>query len=155
MNTPGLPIIVVIDSHADRYVFLAQLTNDGDARVMMLPDARAALRLSQTPYYLVWFVDSRLPDMRGIDCIEMLVQLYPHSRYYLIADEYDADEERLCFRFRHVKYVCRPLDVQWLSRSLKFLVTRRAGDDDGTPSEPRRVASRSATTNAQRHREPP
>ena len=154
MNTPRLPIIAVIDHNTDRYAFVSRLGDEGDVHVIMLNDARAAPAAISRLNCAVWLVDSRLADIRGIDCIEMLVQLYPQAHYYLIADEYDADEERLCFRFRHVKYLCRPLDVRGLGRLLKSHVTRQT--DPAAEMPPARCpAEAESAGSAHEHRGPP
>ena len=115
MNAPNPVTIVVVDDDPHRYEFLSRQR----ARVIYLPDGCSALRLSTSFQQAYWLVNSQLPDMTGIECIEMLVELYPQSRLFLIGDHYEADVERLCFRFPGVKYVCRPLDVQWLGRLLQ------------------------------------
>ena len=133
------PIVAIVDGNADRYPFLVDLERQGRARVVVVGDGRTALRISASCEPAFWLVNDWLEDMRGIDCIEMLIDLYPDARFFLIADEYNANEERLCFRFKRVKYLCRPLDALWLGRLLHSVIRppRATGSDSRSPPQHR------------------
>jgi DNA-binding response OmpR family regulator len=122
MYAPHLPTVAVVDGNVNRYPFLTKLAQQKRTLVLYFSDGRSALRSSRAWSPSFWLVNHALDDMSGIDCIEMLVELTPETRFYLIADAYSADEERLCFRFANVKYLCRPLDELWLSRLLPATV---------------------------------
>jgi two-component SAPR family response regulator len=126
-------MVAVVDSDSDRYAFLAKICDQGRACARYFADGRSTLRLSGVFDAPFWLVNEELADMRGIDCIEMLVELYPDSRFFLIADQYNADDERMCFRFARVKYLCRPLDSQWLGRLLQsaFVLPKQPSQADG------------------------
>ncbi len=147
-TTPS--VVAVVDGNPHRYAFLADLQDQGRVQLILLENGRSALRLSAPLEPSFWLVNDQLADMRGIDCIEMLVALYPDARYFLIADEYDANEERLCFRFMRVKYLCRPLDALWLGRLLRSVmrpVMRPQRASDGDESIPPAVEPRQHSAN--------
>ncbi len=129
MSAPISPTIAVVDNDADRYSFLHKLQQHKRAQLLFFPDGRSALRVTSVLTPSFWLVNDRLTDMRGLDCVEMLVELHPDARVFLIADEYNVDDERQCFRFARVKYLCRPLDVQWLSRLLPSISAIRPETD--------------------------
>lgn len=128
MNT-SIPLVAVVDGDPHRYPFLITLQQQARARLVSLHDGRSALRASNSTLSEVafWLVNDELADMRGIECIEMLAEVHADSRFFLIADEYKAQDERSCFRFSRVKYLCRPLDTQWLSRLLQSVIGARHG----------------------------
>ncbi len=140
------PIVAIVDGNADRYPFLVDLERQGRARVVVVGDGRTALRISASCEPAFWLVNDQLDDMRGIDCIEMLVDLYPDARFFLIADEYNANEERLCFRFKRVKYLCRPLDALWLGRLLHSVIRLPPATGGNARSSPRHNSPESTPT---------
>lgn len=152
MSQPYLPTIAVVDGNGERYPFLTELERRGRLQVTFLENGRMALRVSSALEPAFWLVNDQLIDMRGIDCIEMLVALHPEARFFLIADTYEANDERLCFRFKRVKYLCRPLDSQWLSRLLKSATQGKHGLS-GIPQVHDRGRLRTASTDSADDRE--
>ena len=139
--------IVVVDKDPDRYAFLNRL----QARVIFLPDGRTAVRLSHSLQHAFWLVNSQLVDMPGFECIEMLVDLYPNSRFFLIDDAYDAEQERHCFRFTQAKYLCRPLDIQWLARLLQSRPTTGVNSQTRPPPESAPTPRKKRRSKSKRH----
>jgi DNA-binding response OmpR family regulator len=75
----------------------------------------AALRISPNKQADVWLIDVRLPDMTGFDLCETLKGRFHASRYILVADQYDEQEELRARSCGATMYLCKPPQSWWLN----------------------------------------
>jgi DNA-binding response OmpR family regulator len=62
----------------------------------------------------VWLLSPQLPDMNGLDLLEMLHSVQNSLKVVVIDNRYDAQRERRALELRAVQYVCKPLSLSWL-----------------------------------------
>ncbi len=76
--------------------------------------ARHALRTARVRAVDLWVVNTRLPDMSGLDLCRMLRD-QERAAVYLVADRYSPDEERAARLCGAALFVCKPPIAQWLA----------------------------------------
>ena len=72
LKLAGVKEIVIVDPRCDRYGDFIEAARAGDIGLQFCEDARAALRLAGQFRADVWLVSLDLPDMSGLDLLEML-----------------------------------------------------------------------------------
>lgn len=110
--------IVVADSRPKDYRNLAPLAGEHGWHLHFLTSARAAIQFGRPGYAGLWMVNVRLPDMSGFELLDALRDRIGEKPVFMVADRYDADDERRACLQRAALYVvkdaagsidCRPL----------------------------------------------
>ena len=120
MNPPStndrrMKHLIVVDPDLDAYRVLADLTEADRLRLTLTSAGRNALRLAPSFADAVWLISPQLPDMSGLDLLDMLHALRRDLRAVVIDNEYDRDRELQALRLRAIQYVCKPLHASWLN----------------------------------------
>lgn len=114
----NVPAIVVVDANPSDYEAFAPLAESGEVDLRFFLSGRAALRHKDHLPAWHWLINVQLPDWSGFDLCEMLRGSLPDVSVVLVADRYDADEERQALSLGIVKFVCKPLDESLLREGL-------------------------------------
>jgi len=105
--------ICVVDSQPDDYAGIAAKAAGEDAKVLYAASAREALRLRPNSPEM-WVVTCELPDLPGMDLLEMLRNRDPATPVCMVSNDYRPDDE-LAARSRGASmYFCKPIVAEWL-----------------------------------------
>ncbi|MEN1680236.1 MAG: hypothetical protein AAGJ46_11645 [Planctomycetota bacterium] len=106
--------LVVVDSRIDDYRCLSERSDSARLRLTLTTHGSLALRLAPSFADAVWLICPQLPDINGLELLEMLASLTPRLRAVVIDSEYDRDRESTALQLRAVQYVCKPMHPAWL-----------------------------------------
>jgi PleD family two-component response regulator len=103
--------IVVVDPRPDDYAAVAAKPRPG-VWWQFLALARHALRTASTRRIDLWVVNFSLPDIPGLDLCRMLREGGPMD-VFLIADQYNVEDERAARDFGAALFACKPVHAEW------------------------------------------
>lgn len=106
--------VVIVDPRLDDYRDLVEPARRHLLRLTLTTTGSSALRLVPSFADAVWLLNPQLPDMNGLDLLEMLHSLQRSLKAVVIDNRYDAQRERRALELRAVQYVCKPLHLSWL-----------------------------------------
>jgi len=99
--------IVVIDPRPHDYRDMTLLAGGYGWHIHFLTSGAAAIQFAPRGHPAVWMINVRLPDMSGLDLVEMLREQEVAGRIFAVADQYDdAEEVSACCRGADL-YVCK------------------------------------------------
>lgn len=125
-------ILIVDDEEAVLYVLRNSLLKIGhDYRILTAMDGTSALKYFEKYQIDLVITDYRMSGMNGLELIETILSVQPHTRMILITgfgtDEIEAEANRL-----HVfAYLKKPIDLN----TLRFTVRQALGEDIRPESE--------------------
>ena len=123
-------VICAVDGDADAYRLLFACLDD-NLTTVMATSGREALRLAAARSPTLWLINLKLPDMSGVDLIDMLRQLIACSTVCLVGDQYSADDERTAHRTGTHAYLCKPLEPSWVLQLLRRIPEQRSRASPG------------------------
>jgi DNA-binding NtrC family response regulator len=106
--------LVIVDPQLDDYHDLIEPARKHLLRLTLTTTGSNALRLVPSFADSVWLLSPQLPDMNGLDLLEMLHSLQSALKAVVIDNQYDAQRERRALELRAIQYVCKPLHLSWL-----------------------------------------
>ena len=107
--------VVVVDPQLDDYHCLSEPARIHLMRLTLTTTGGNALRLAPTFADALWLVSPQLPDMDGLDLLEMLHSLQARMAAVVIDNDYDRGRELRTLQLRAIQYVCKPLQLSWLT----------------------------------------
>lgn len=132
----GIREVVVVDGNCDRYADFVQAAQAGEVGLHFCVDGQSAMRLARRFRADVWLVASDLPDMSGLDLLEMLS---PHvlqggvdplrsgaavsldrighgmrSGIFVISDSYSVEDEQRALMSGVAGYLVRPVTIEMI-----------------------------------------
>lgn len=107
--------LIVVDPDLDAYLALASPARNHQLRLTLTSTGRNALRLAPSFADAVWLISPQLPDIDGLDLLDMLGSLQKQLRAVVIDNEYDRGRELQALRLRAIQYVCKPMHASWLA----------------------------------------
>jgi len=105
--------LVVVDSQLDDYCCLHLPARKHLVRLTLTTTGSGALRLAPSFADAVWLLSPQLPDMNGLDLLEMLQSLQSDLRAIVVDNEYDPQREQRALELKAIQYVCKPLQLSW------------------------------------------
>ena len=107
--------LVIVDPQLDDYHCLVEPARSQLMRFTLTTTGRNALRLAPTFSDALWLVSPQLPEMDGLDLLEMLHSLQASLAAVVIDNVYDRGRELRSLELRAIQYVCKPLQLSWLT----------------------------------------
>ncbi len=107
--------LVVVDPRLDDYRDLIEAARKRLLRLTMTTTGGNALRLVPSFADAVWLLSPQLPDMNGLDLLEMLHTLQRNLKAVVVDNQYDPQREQRALELRAVQYVCKPVQLSWLT----------------------------------------
>jgi len=151
LRAAGVHEIVVVDANPDRYADFVEAARAGEVGLHFCVDGRSAVRLARRFRADIWVVASELPDMSGLDLVEMLTQhvlqgdvdpLRTGSRIsldrvgqgmrsgiFVVSDDYSMEDEQRALACGVAGYLVRPVTVDMI-RDSRGSVGREAATSD-------------------------
>ena len=99
--------VVVVDPRPSDYHGLAALAEEHGWHIHLLTTASAAMRFTSGTLSELWMINIRLPEMSGIDLLEMLRERHDHTLMLIVSDRYDIDDEQSACRAGAASYLCK------------------------------------------------
>jgi CheY-like chemotaxis protein len=131
--TTRLRELVIVDAACDRYADFVAAAQRGEISLHFCVDGRSAVRLARRFRANAWLVAAELPDMSGLDLVDMLsphvnqggvdplrggarISLdrcggTGHSAIFVVADDYRLDEEQRALGSGVAGYLVRPVSL--------------------------------------------
>ena len=105
--------VVIIDPAFDEYAHLCDEFCDEHLCVTFTNSGSGALRLVPSHCDAEWLVNAELPDMTGLELLEMLRAIEPCLSVQLVANQYDVEHELKAYRMGAKLYATKPHDRRW------------------------------------------
>jgi len=115
---------VIVDPQLDDYRCLHTPVRKHLIRLTLTTTGSNALRLAPSFADAVWLLSPQLPDMNGLDLLEMLQSLQRDLRAIVVDNEYDPQREQRALELKAIQYVCKPLQLAWFEAWQQALVER-------------------------------
>jgi DNA-binding response OmpR family regulator len=106
--------VVIVDPRLDDYQCLAEPARQHLIRLTLTSSGASALRLAPSFADALWLVSPQLPDMNGLDLLEMLQSLQASLNAVVVDAAYDRERETRALALRAVQYVCKPVQLEWI-----------------------------------------
>ncbi len=106
--------VVVVDPRLDDYQCLVEPARKHLIRLTLTSNGGSALRLAPSFADALWLVSPQLPDMNGLDLLEMLRSLQSTLKAVVVDAQYDRQREKRALGLRPVQYVCKPVQLAWI-----------------------------------------
>ncbi len=127
--------VFVVGSNLADYLTLQELAADGQWEIRFFAGGRDVLRLGEHSPPDLWIVNVRLPDISGLDLVEMLQPRRAGSVLLMMADQYHAEDEIRALSLGVDQYSCKPLEAaylrQWHPSQRLTQRPNRSGSDYG------------------------
>jgi DNA-binding response OmpR family regulator len=106
--------LVVVDAAPDDYapLFLDERLHDTPCR--QFASGEAALQQLDSSLATLWMVNMRLPDMTGVNFLELLRQRVRRCPVVLISDEHSREDELAARAAGASAYLCKPVNGAWV-----------------------------------------
>jgi len=115
-NEGALPgRLVVVDPQLGDYRCLHTSARQHLVRLTLTTTGSNALRLAPSFADAVWLLNPQLPDMNGLDLLEMLQSLQKGLRAVVVDNQYDLEREQRALELKAIQYVCKPLQLAWFN----------------------------------------
>ena len=96
-----------------------------NAECCLCSTGHEALRLPPAAGVL-WLVNTRLPDMAGLELWHLLRSRWRDKYVVLVADQHDPAQELAALQTGRLHYACKPLTTAWLQRVWRSVLGRQA-----------------------------
>ncbi|MEO2047053.1 MAG: response regulator [Pirellulales bacterium] len=112
---PGPERLVIVDPQLDDYRCLYEPAQKHLVQLTTTSTGSNALRLVPSFADAVWLLSPQLPDMDGLDLLEMIHSLSRLRKAVVIDNHYDPQREQRALELQAIQYVCKPMQWSWLS----------------------------------------
>ena len=104
--------VVIVDPHFEEYLPFSSLKDQH--HIFFIPSAKGALRLAREFPDALWIVSDSLPQMSGLDLIEMLQSVLNKATFFLTSEEFDPQVEVRSLCLGISGYHVKPVQAEWL-----------------------------------------
>ena len=106
--------LIVVDPAPDDYapLFLDERLHHTPCR--QFASGEAALQQLDSSLATLWMVNMRLPDMTGVNFLELLRQRIRRCPVVLISDEHSLEDELEARAAGASAYLCKPVNGAWV-----------------------------------------
>ena len=108
----------VVDPDRDSYDRLLSSIAPSAATFRFYATGREVLRLRGVDGVAFWLLGVELPDMRGLDLLEMLRDRLDGAVACIVGAEYRIEDEIAAYRAGATLYACKPIEASWLRECL-------------------------------------
>jgi CheY-like chemotaxis protein len=113
--SPWTKRLVIVDPHLDDYRCLHNPVRKHLVQLTATTTGSNALRLVPSFADAVWLLSPQLPDMDGLDLLEMIHSLSGLLKTVVIDNQYDIQCEQRALELQAIQYICKPMQWSWLS----------------------------------------
>lgn len=117
--------VLIVDPRPEDYTRLTEAAHELQLTVREARDGQCALKLAQQATVSLWVTNISLPDMSGLDLLELVRARRPDAPCLIVSDSYSAHDEVAARTAGASAYLCKPVDTVWL-RLCRSTVSRSA-----------------------------
>lgn len=137
MNSPqfdsdGVIDVLIVDPRPEDYERLALAAAERDLVVRKTRLGQRALELASQSAVALWLTNITLPDMSGLELIELIRARRPDAPCLIIGDSYASQDEIAARTAGASAYLVKPIDPAWLRLSRGAIA--RAAIRKGAPT---------------------
>jgi CheY-like chemotaxis protein len=107
--------LVIVDPKADDYNDLVDLVESGAIRWTITSTGASSLRLVNGHLDALWLISVKLPDMSGLDLLEMLRSMAPQLTIFVVDESYESQREFRALQHSAARYLCKPVQKDWIT----------------------------------------
>jgi signal transduction histidine kinase len=122
---PRKPTLLVCDDEDGPRMSLRVVFKD-DYNLLLAADGRTAIELAQQNKIDVAILDIRMGGMSGIEVLERLKYIDPHTEVLMMTAFETADTMRQALRLRACDYINKPFDIATMRTAVSNAMQRRA-----------------------------
>ncbi|MFM2082276.1 MAG: hypothetical protein RL380_967, partial [Verrucomicrobiota bacterium] len=122
---PRKPTLLVCDDEDGPRMSLRVVFKD-DYNMLLASDGRTAIELAQQNKIDVAVLDIRMGGMSGIEVLERLKYIDPHTEVLMMTAFETADTMRQALRLRACDYINKPFDIATMRTAVANALQRRA-----------------------------
>ena len=126
---PRKPTLLVCDDEDGPRMSLRVVFKD-DYHMLLAGDGRTAIELAQQNKIDVAVLDIRMGGMSGIEVLERLKYIDPHTEVLMMTAFETADTMRQALRLRACDYINKPFDIATMRTAVANAMQRRALNAD-------------------------
>lgn len=116
--------LVVVDSQPQDYQCLLAELSCRRVHCHLYSTGDEALRRTGVSTTDLWLINTQLPDMQGVELLQLVRQRTRTASVFLVSDVYNPQEELAVRAAGATAYLCKPPNIAWLHN---FANTARAG----------------------------
>lgn len=106
--------VLVVDPRPQDYEKLVSSESHRNLRIQFVTSGDEALRSATAFFDRLWLINTRLPDMTGVDLLLLIRDRNPNAIVFLVGDSHDQEDEILARSAGPTAYVCKPPHPVWL-----------------------------------------
>lgn len=122
-----------------------------DLSLHVFPTGRAALRANLRQPVCLWFVPEALPDISGLEFIQLISEIRLADRFILIAQHYDDDSDRRASCLARTTYCVWPLAPPFFQQLMESFLAALPSDRAPQELSSPKPQSRSAKGSTESH----
>ena len=107
--------LLIVDSKPEDYFRLAGQLESAEFRLTYATSGSNALRLPRLAPCHLWLVNTHLPDMSGVELLNLIRSRDPGAACVLVGDAYQEADEIAARQTGANLYVCKPPQLEWLT----------------------------------------
>jgi DNA-binding response OmpR family regulator len=131
-RTNARATVAVVDPDRDYQDAISALMAANEATFRFYGSGREALRLGAVDHGALWLISVELPDMTGLDLLEMLRDRLDGAAVCMVGKTYRVEDEMGAYRAGAAMYACKPIDASWLRACIRR--RDRAGPSEVGPT---------------------
>jgi DNA-binding response OmpR family regulator len=108
----------VVDPDRDCYDRLVSSIAASTATFRFYATGQEVLRRNGTDDVAFWLLGVELPDMRGLDLLDMVRERLDGAAICMVGDDYRIEDEVAAYRAGATLYTCKPIEASWLRECL-------------------------------------
>ncbi len=106
--------LMVVDAEEETYRPLLQALVAAGLNYQQAYDGHQALQIAAGSSARLWITNLHLPDMSGIELLQIVKATRPRTLFYLVSDQYSAQDEILARSTGAAGYLSKPANRNWL-----------------------------------------
>ncbi len=105
--------LVIVDAHPQHYDAVLQALKQ-PVTLHTFATGQAALLSMPRIAKARWLVNVHLPDMAGVDLLQLIRKRRPNAAVSLVADVYSANDELAARSAGATAFLCKPAEANWI-----------------------------------------
>ncbi|MCH2115644.1 MAG: response regulator [Pirellulales bacterium] len=107
--------VIVVDPNLQDYKQFTEVAAKWKIRTSLLRSGEEALRVYRALFDGLWLINTRIPDMAGVDLLQLIRERDPYASVFLVDDDYEEEGEITSRAAGATAYVCKPPNPIWLT----------------------------------------
>jgi DNA-binding response OmpR family regulator len=106
--------LIVVDDDQVSYQGFAAAVAEAGLQWIQAVDGHQALEITIAKPTKLWLANLRLPDMSGIELLNLVKAIRAGTPFYLLSDVYSVEDEKAARAAGAAGYFSKPVDTMWV-----------------------------------------